>query len=61
MTDDCPEPTRTLRVTLKNPSSALADDFAVEILEDMSLGHLKEKIEAEYPGNPAPGDMTVRV
>lgn len=49
-----------LELQIKNPSKN-ADDFRVVVPATATVGDVKAKLQAEYPGNPDRSTITVRV
>jgi hypothetical protein len=56
---DSMEVGETITVVLKNPRALTEENFEVNVAMDMTLGHLKDLIQSDYPGNPRPGSLTL--
>lgn len=45
---------------IKNPARAGHESFTVQMSMDDSVARVKQRLEQQYPGSPAPASQTVR-
>ena len=46
-------------VVVKNPRRSHENPFTVHLSQSETLGQLKKRLQASYPGNPTPDTVTV--
>ena len=60
MAGEAAESSSQLNLVIKNPGRDAKSDFRLDVEAATSLGQVKQRLQREYIGNPAPEAQTVR-